>query len=135
MSDLTITAASVKAVAGSINSTGTSGQTITAGQAVYRDATDNKIKLADANSSLAVAAAVGISLHGSAADQPIDWVQGGDIDLGATLVPGTIYVASGTAGGIAPSADIASGWWVTTLGVATSASNLKISVFASGGQL
>ncbi|MGE0193561.1 MAG: hypothetical protein AB7T63_17790 [Planctomycetota bacterium] len=129
MADLVITASQVKAGAGAVEGTGVAGATITAGQSVYEDAADGKIKLADANLSLAAAKARGVSLHGALANQPIRYQKGGKVIVGAGAAPvkGTVYGVSGTAGGIAvlgsptgagPGAsDLASGWHTTILGV------------------
>ncbi len=119
MADLAITASQVKAGAGAVEGTGVAGATVTAGQSVYEDATDGRIKLADANLSLAAAKAKGVALHGALANQPIRYQKGGKAIVGAAAAPakGTIYVVSGTAGGIAPAADLVSGWHATILGV------------------
>jgi hypothetical protein len=135
MSDLSVTAANVDPADNAIIINGTAGATITAGQSIYKDSTDNKIKLADADSSLATAAAVGISLNGASDDQPIQYQSSGDIDIGATLTVGEIYLVSDTAGRIAPEADVGSGGWVTILGVATATDNLKMGLFASSAQV
>ena len=65
MADLAITASQVKAGASAVEGTGVAGATITAGQSVYEDATDGRIKLADSNLSLAAAKAKGVALHGA----------------------------------------------------------------------
>lgn len=114
--------------------TGTAGETVTAGQPVYLKASDSKYYKADANASAEAAGAVAIMLHGADAGQPIKAQSGGDITIGAGAAPavGTIYVVSGTAGGIAPSADIATGWYVTILGVGAASNIIKMKVYASG---
>lgn len=129
MADLVITASQVKAGAGAVEGTGVAGAAITAGQAVYEDQADGKIKLADANLSLAAAKSRGVALHGALANQPIRYQKGGKVILGAGANPvkGTIYGVSGTAGGIAKladptgtgpgSSDLVSGWHTTILGV------------------
>ena len=129
MADLVITASQVKAGAGAVEGTGVAGETTTAGQSVYEDAADGKIKLADANLSLAAAKARGIALHGALANQPIRYQKGGKCIVGAGAAPakGTIYGVSGTAGGIAKlgdktgtgpgSSDLVAGWHTTILGV------------------
>lgn len=133
MADLTITAASVEIVLGSSTVEGTAGETITAGQPVYKDASDSdKVKAADANASKESADCVGIALHGATDGQPLVYVSSGDVDLGATLTIGTIYVVSATSGGIAPEGDLTSGQYTTILGVATAANNLKMNLKASG---
>ena len=119
MADLAITASQVKAGAGAVEGTGVAGTAITAGQPVYEDQADGKIKLADSNLSLAAAKAKGVALHGALANQPVRYQKGGKVIVGAAAAPakGTIYVVSATAGGIAPAADLASGCHATVLGV------------------
>lgn len=129
MADLTITPANVVkgSTANVVN--GVAGTTITAGQTVYEDTGDsNKLKLADANNTSATAACKGIALHAALAGQPCAYINGGDLGLGAILTVGIIYVLSATAGGIAPAADLASGWRTTILGVATTTSNLRLGI-------
>ena len=133
MPDLTITAANVIAGANSKKTPGVSGATVTAGQTVYRDPTTKKFLLADSDSPTeAVRACAGIALHAASNGQPLMIQEEGDINLGATLTVGEIYVLSDTAGGIMPEADLEAGDYVTVLGVASSASNLKMKIVASG---
>ena len=132
MADLSITAADVKKTDTTLIAEGIAGGTVTAGQAVYRDSTaSNKLKAADAD-VLASAAAVGIALHGASADQPLKYAIGGNLTLSSVMTVGAVYVVSTTAGGIAPVADLSSGDYVTLLGIATTATNLKISISVSG---
>lgn len=133
MADLTITAASV--VPGSnavINRQYMAGASVTAGQPVYLDAATNTWKLADANGSAATAEALGVALHAASSGQPLAVQTAGDITIGATVAVGTIYVLSATAGGIAPSADGATGWYTTILGVATTAAIIRLAPNISG---
>jgi len=133
MADITVTAASVLAASNATLGIGTAGEALTAGQPVYKDASDsNKIKACDANASAAASACVGIALHTSANNQPIEYATGGDINLGATLTLGQIYITSANAGGIAPVSDLATNWYTTVLGVATTTANLRLSINAGG---
>lgn len=134
MADLTVTAANVVAAEGADVRNGRSGGTITAGQVVYKDPTDNKVKLADSNGQ-ATAEAKGIALNSASLNQPISWIAGGNINPGATVAEGEIYAVSSTAGGIAPEADLASDEWVTTLGIGTSTSNIKLKINIGGKQV
>lgn len=133
MADLTITASLVLPGTNPAYLDGTAGATITAGQSVYQDASDsNKFKLADANASATTANAKGVATHGASAGQPLRVQNGGGIDLGATLAVGRIYVVSANAGGIAPQSDLATGWYTTILGIATTTSNLEMLTRAGG---
>ena len=131
MADLTITAADVKKTDSTLIAEGIAGGTVTAGQPVYKDSTaSNKLKAADAD-VLASAAAVGIALHGASADQPLKYAIGGNLTLSNVMTAGAVYVVSANAGGIAPVADLGSGDYVTLLGIATSTTNLKLSISVS----
>ena len=129
MADLSITAANVAGGADAVNRQGIAGATITAGQALYQDSADSyKLKPARAN-AVATDLVVGIALHGAANNQPITYQSAGNINLGATLAVGQVYVLSAAAaGGIAPNADLLTGNFVSVLGVATSASNLIVNI-------
>jgi hypothetical protein len=136
MATLTIIPADVQAGAGATVKTGTAGATITAGQVLYKDTEDdNTLKLADANGAALLRVVAGISLHGSLAGQPIDYItKGAAFEPGATLVVGTAYMlAADVPGGIAPIADAASGDFVTVIGVASSTSVLNITGFTAAG--
>lgn len=132
MADLSITAASVASSTDAQFFNGTAGATITAGQSVYLDSTTNTLKLADANASAATASVYGIALHATLSGQPLQVQVSGNINLGATLGVGTVYVQSATAGGIAPAADLASGWRTSVLCIGTSSSNAIMCIRNSG---
>ena len=111
MADITVTAASVAQGAGAIVRQGTAGATVTAGQPVYIDTADaNQLKPADADLSALGSTVAGIALHGASDEQPLKYIEsGGAFVPGATLTQGEVYVLSGTAGGIAPVADLGTG--------------------------
>jgi hypothetical protein len=133
MADLVITAANVVAGAGAKTLHGIAGATVTAGQVVYRDPTTRKFLLADADSGTAAAREpAGIALNGASLNQPLTIITEGDINLGATLTVGATYYLSGTAGGIAPAADVSTGEFVTVLGVASATNNLDMKMIVSG---
>lgn len=133
MSDLSITAASVVAGSNSNTVTGTLGATVTAGQVVYKDDSDGHWKLADNNSATAaVRVPQGIALNGGASGQPVRVLVSGDITIGATLTAGVVYYLSDTPGGICPVADLASGEYPASIGIATSTTVLKVNITSSG---
>lgn len=136
MADLSITTGNV-VVAGSAQTTvGTAGATITAGQVVYQDAADGKYKLADCDSATAaVRSPVGIALNGAADGQPLSIIQRGPVTIGATMTAGTAYYLSATAGGIAPVGDLTTGDYPVIVGVATSATVLKVDFIETGVEL
>jgi hypothetical protein len=125
--DLSVTAASVAPSSDAVLTAGTAGEALTAGQAVYKKASDGKWYKADCNSATAeVRAASGIAATGSATGQPVVVQTGGSITIGATLTAGVVYYLSGTAGGIRPVADNTTGDYPQAVGIATSTSVLKL---------
>lgn len=120
--DLSVTAASVVPGARAKTVVGTAGATITAGQLLYFDSSAGTYKLADANASATTATVVGIAATGASASQPIVVItEDDDLTVGATLsMTAPIYCCSATAGGIAPSADLTTGWYPGVVLVAKS---------------
>ena len=117
MADITITAANVvKTSADTI--TGTAGETITAGMAVYLKASDGRYWKAQADGTAAEATVVGVALHAALAGQPLTIATSGTINIGATTAK-VFYYVSATAGGIAPVADLTSGQYISSVGYAT----------------
>lgn len=131
MADVSVTAAEVLPTSTTTFESGLAGETITAGQPLYKKSGDaNALWKCDADTS-AESDCVGIALGGGADGQRIVYATGGDIDPGFTAVVGEAYAVSTTAGNIAPVSDITTtGDFITILGIATSASNLKLNIFA-----
>jgi hypothetical protein len=133
VSDLSITAANVVPGSNAVTEVGTAGETITAGQQLYKSSTTNKWMKADNNSATAEArAATATALTGSSLNQPVVVQKSGDITIGATLTAGVAYYLSDTAGGICPVADLASGEYPQIVGIAESTSVLNLGYHASG---
>lgn len=134
MADVSITANNVAPGTGALTEQMVAGATITAGQVVYKDTSDSdKAKLADSNSATALARSpYGIALNGAASGQPVVVLKAGLITIGGTVAVGTIYVLSGTAGGIAPSTDLASGMYTSIIGIATTAAILSVAIREGG---
>lgn len=133
MADLSITATSVVTGANAVSDGGPAGETITAGQQVYRASATKKIMKADSNSATVEArTAIGTALNGGAIDQPIKFQKSGDLVIGATLTPGLAYYLSDTPGGICPVADIGSGEYVQLIGLAKSATVLSLNYVFPG---
>lgn len=131
MADLSITAANVVKGANAATEYGTAGAAVTAGQAVYLDDATGKLLLSD-NNAAGKKTVRGIALHAAAANQPLAIQRSGDITIGGTLTAGARYYLSGTAGGIAPEADLTTGMDVVLLGIAKSTSVLALSIQAPG---
>lgn len=133
MADLVITPASVVKGTNANVERGIAGVAVTAGQAVYKDASVEKYLLADSNSAtLAARLPNGIALHAAALNQPLAVQSGGDVTIGATLVAGTDYWLSDTPGGICPRADVGTGENPVLIGLAKSTTVLTIGIKASG---
>jgi hypothetical protein len=133
MTDLVITAASVVKGTGAKTIPGILGGTVTAGQAVYRDATSKKFLVSDSDSATAgVRELVGIALNGGAINQPVVVQTEGPITIGATVVVGTVYVNSDTPGGIMPAADLEAGDYVSVVGIGISATQIELGILNSG---
>ena len=133
MADITPTAALVLPVASGPNPTKRKevvwGATVAQGKTVYRDSADNKWRPADNNVSPQVAGqqGYGIALTSGADGQIGEVATGGDIDLGgAAMALGESYYQSPNVGMIAPVADVLSTHWVTHIGIAISATRLRM---------
>jgi len=136
MADISITAANVIEGSDAVTTTGTLGATVTAGQVGYYDDTTSTWKLADNNSATAaVRTPGGIFLNGGGSGQPVKVLTKGAVTIGGTLTPGGAYYLSATAGGICPVADLSSGMYPSVLGIATSATVLKVNITSSGVSL
>ena len=128
---------SITAVRPTINTTFASlpiyGATVAAGQPVYQDSSDSKWKLADSNASVTTAAAKGVAMTPGVADGYGIVATGGSVVLvGTTMTVGTTYNVGSTAGSIVPNADLTTGDYVTTLGTASTATQLDLAINATG---
>lgn len=132
MADLSITAANVAVVSGTVRHE-RAGATVEAGEVVYRAAATKKMGLADCDSATAeVREPYGIAVNGASDNQPIAILTDGDVIIGATLTPGVAYYLSATAGKICPVADLGSGDYPSLIGIAKSATVLSVKLNASG---
>lgn len=134
-SDYSVTATSVVPL-GTTNVYDEGGYTaavaITAGQLVYvYDASAKTLKLADANDTSATAVVYGVAMNGAAIGQPVRVLRKGRYAPGFTGAASTIVILSGTAGGLAPTADIVTGWRAVVIGVMPAASQLTVDFTAT----
>ncbi len=136
MSDISVTPSAVLAAnSDTLVVTGIAGAAIIAGQSVYVDPTDNyRIKLALATDGDTTQNAVGVALNSApGANQPVSYTSNGDVTFNSVLTAGQVYAVSpANAGGIAPYGDLGSGKYVAVLGVATSTTNLRVSLIPTG---
>jgi hypothetical protein len=125
MADLSITATAVVPSDSATKRTGKAGAAITAGQPLYKDSTTKTMFPADANVSTKVEVA-GIAAHAASTGQPITYVEADDaLVIGATVAIGDVLILSANAGGIAPVADLVTGWFCVIIGVAVSTTEIK----------
>ena len=119
--DLSITSGSFLASKAAKKEVGTAGAAITIGQPLYYDAGSETWKLADAN-VLAASYVGGIAGSAAASGQQVIVItEDPDLTLGATLsMTAPIYCLSATAGGIAPVADVTTGWYPSVIIIAKS---------------
>ncbi len=129
MADLSITKANITPGTGAtFQKKYNAGATITAGQSVRLAASAKTWGLAQADNNAEDAGSeeVGIAMHDVLSGQPLSVITGGELNMGAILTAGTIYVVSATAGGIAPQVDIASTQYITLLGYGKTTSILTL---------
>ncbi len=108
------------------------GETITAGQPVYQNSSSLAIYKADANASDPAYKVIGISENGAAAGQPISVCESDPaFTPGCTMAIGDVVILSATAGGITEAANKASGWFVSSLGVAYSTTQMDFKIVRS----
>lgn len=133
MADISITGTGVKLVGGPTEDI-IAGAAIAGGQIVYEEAASSKAKLSDNDSATAEVRAIrGMALHAAAQDQPLRLAKNGAlVDVGAVLVAGTDYYVSGTPGSICPRADVTTGHDPLRVGMAETASRLRLD-FADPG--
>lgn len=127
--DISITSTSVAPSATGLRFTRVykAGAAITAGQAVYLEASSNTVKLADANGASAeIRTAIGIATGTVASGGlvPVCYKDSA-FAIGATVTNGAVYILSATAGGIAPVADLTTGWYGQVVGLGASASTIS----------
>lgn len=126
MADISVTAANVTWVSGTRPRVVKAGATITPGQAVYLNTATGEHELADADTDAASEfAGIAISDGANARDMIIA-PPGAVINWGATLVAGTIYTLSTTAGGVGVEADLATGDYVVVLAIGAGTANARI---------
>ncbi|MDE2020527.1 MAG: DUF2190 family protein [Patescibacteria group bacterium] len=128
--DLVITAANVAQASG-VPQQYTSGGTLTQGQCVYLNSS-NQVVGAQSNAS-GTATVLGIALNAASKGQPVTVLTSGVITIGATTTKGTIYVVSAAnAGGIAPIGDLATGNYLSIIGYANSTTQITLTINATG---
>lgn len=103
MSDIVVTAANVLQDTSTETGTGFATSAIVAGQLIGKSAALGTWAPFDADAAAAAASPTELAIAISSAPgagQPVNWQKIGDITIGGTVVSGTMYSASVTAGGI-----------------------------------
>lgn len=117
MVDITVTPANVTWVSGKAPFKGQGGAQIDPGELCYLDPADNEYKLADGD-AVATLTNPALALSSGENGRPMILAgKGARVNFGATLTAGTIYVASLTAGGIAPDTDLSTGDFVLIVAI------------------
>ena len=131
MADISITASAVVPSANAVIKYTTAGATLTAGQLIYLDTADldangiGKAKLSDANGAAALRVVDGITVGGASAGQPVAIVTYDTaLVVGSGLTANNILILSDTPGGIAPSADLSAGEYLSVIAVVKSATTI-----------
>ena len=130
MADVVFTVTAIKAAGGARVSEETLGATVTAGQAVYKDAADGTLKLADADVA-ATGSVYGIALNGGATGQACRVLLEGDLTCDG-LTKGTSYFLSPNAGGLCGEAEVLSGDYVAYIGTALATTSLRVKINNTG---
>ena len=135
MVDVTVTAANVQQGTKAVKHSANAGEAITAGAALYLDASvsPSVLKLAQADAA-ATAKVAGFALNDAATGQPVTYSDDDpDYNPGGTVVVAGVYVLSANAAGkIAPFADLVSTNILSILGGATTAAELPININNTG---
>jgi hypothetical protein len=131
MADISITATAVVPVSGYGFVDMVAGEAVARGKPVYTKAADGLAYLASCETTSALATVTGIALNDGAANQPVRIMTSGNVAYGSVFTVGMIYVLSAS-GAIAPHSDLASSDYVSVLGVATTATNLRLAIINSG---
>lgn len=134
MADLTIAAGGYPYEPGATTQRVTTGAVITAGSTIYLDSS-SLAQLSDANASATTGHVDGIATHTADNGAGLTILVEGTLTLGGTQTIGTVLVQSANAGKIAPVGDLATGHYVSTLGVVVNATQASIKLLNSGVQV
>lgn len=110
---------------------GVAGEAISIGQAVHYNKSDGKYYLADADNPNR-RNLVGIAVTTCAANSQVVVQTSGEVTLGAAATPAEIYIAGATPGSVHPVGDAAASWGIMLLGIARTATVMKLIVTNTG---
>ncbi len=132
LGNLSVTAGSVLHDPNGTFGEGIAGETITAGQLLYKDASNSNKLMKAVTTTAATAACVGVALESASAGQVLKYQTSGDYTCGSTSAPGVYYAVSDTAGAIALASDNATGDFATLFGIGISTTKIRIGIVRSG---
>ena len=132
MAAITITAASLGIGDGAVVQQYEVGEEVTHGEVIYLDTANKDYRLADADAAATAKAAAVAVTYGSADGQTVLAITRGKLVIGSGLTQGTEYYLGTTPGTIVPKADLATGDYVTRIGIASSTSILDVSIDVTG---
>lgn len=132
MAALSITTTQVIPGSGSGRYAANAAETITAGQAVYKNSAGT-VALSDADDNTDYQCD-GIALNGASAGQPVNVQTTGTIVIGtaASVAQGTAYFVGPTPGAIGPVADVLSGDRLIYLGIGDDSNGIVLNIHNSG---
>lgn len=132
MAAITLTPASLARVTGPTRRI-LAGEALIQGAQVYYKASDGRAYNSQSDGTTAEADTKGTALvAATAAGQPVEVQEGGDLDCGAVLTVGKVYCISTTAGKMIAADELLTTEKVTVVGVAKSTSRLGLIYKASG---
>ena len=130
--DYSVTSTSVIASDDAVIRRKTAGASITAGQAVYVKA-DGTLGLYDANAASPAYTFAGIALNSASSGQLVLYAESDpEFTPGFTVAAGAIVIGSSTAGGLCPASDLATGHYLTIVGIGIGSNKIDLSPQAAG---
>jgi hypothetical protein len=138
---ISVTAASVKAGDGAQTKLGVAGETITAGQLVYKKTSDGRFYKTDVDVTAVAANAeidnlYGVALNGASAGQPLTVVTSGEYyHGGAGVTAGAVYAASATTGSFCLASGLVSTDYLSILGYAKTSTIMVLAISISNIQV
>lgn len=130
--DYTVTTTSVVPSSAAVIRRKLAGATITTGKSLAVKA-DGTLDLYDANGAAPLNVFKGIALNSAVSGQPVIYVESDpEFTPGFTVAAGAIVIGSGTAGGLAPAADLVTGWYLTVVGLGIGSNKIDLNPQAAG---
>lgn len=134
MADVTVTPANVEMTDDTVATTGIAGEALVQGQSAYLNSSGSRWYKSESDDTEAKAETRGIVMTPAATGAQVVIATGGTIKPGATLSANTVYVLSVNSGRFAPIADLATGNYVTLIGIGKSTTELSLLLDPQGYQ-